>query len=285
MTAVSRRRFVLIAAAAASGGLAGLAGCGGVSRTRPGDSAPTRAAADPLVSPSSTVPSPTAIHPAAAPQALRSTASRREPGDNATARAALAGFGANFLRQAMALEPAANTAISPYSLFTVLAMARAGARGTTASQIDAALWATGTDAQGAVISAVDAGIAAAIAGSEQRGDHSLQMVLQAANQTWVQRGFEVDQQYLDRLAAQFGVQVVAADFEADPEKMRLAINAWVANRTNQLIPELFPEGSIDRSAVVVLVNALYLKASWASRCWRRTIRYSARLPGGRSRPR
>ncbi|MDQ2849001.1 MAG: serpin family protein [Actinomycetota bacterium] len=267
MSAINRRRFVLIAAAAASGGLAGLAGCAGDLRTRPGDSLPSGMATRPSAPTGPTHPSTSrssaSVGPVAAPQSLRSTASLRTPGDNAVARSALAGFGANFLRQAIALKPSANTAISPYSLYTVLAMARAGAKGATGVQLDSVLQAAGTDAQGAVIRAVDAGIAAAIARSEQVGDHSLAMVLQAANQTWVQSGFDVHQEYLDALAAEFGVQAVAADFRADPEKMRSAINAWVAERTRGLISELFPKGSIDDSAFVVLVNALYLKASWA----------------------
>lgn len=156
-----------------------------------------------------------------------------------------------------------NTASSPYSLFTVLAMARAGAKGATASQIDAALHSAGTDAQGAVISAVDAGVAAAIAAGEnsaQDGDEPL--VVRTANQTWVQNGYPVHQEYLDALAVQFGVEAVAADFAGDPEGVRTALNAWVAQRTNNLIPDLFPRGSIHPTTVVVLVNALYLKAPW-----------------------
>jgi serpin B len=90
------------------------------------------------------------------------------------------------------------------------------------------------------------------------------MIIEAANQTWVQTGFDVRQMYLDELARQYGVDAVAADFAADPEAARQAINAWVAERTRTLIPELFGTGTIDESTVLVLVNALYLKAAWAA---------------------
>ncbi len=201
------------------------------------------------------------------PQALRGTGARRAPGDAAAARTALSDFGADFLRRARALDPsAANAAISPYSLFAVLAMARAGAKAETAAQIDAALRATGIDAQGAVISAVDDGVTAALdAAGKSGGKNAEPTVIQAANQAWVQDGLPVRPEYLDALAVQYGIDAMAAGFAADPEKMRLAINSWVAGRTNHLIPELFPDGSIDPSTVLVLVNALYLKAPWASR--------------------
>lgn len=192
-------------------------------------------------------------------ETLTSTAERRPAGDGDSARDALAEFGANFLRKVVG--SAANTAISPYSLFTVLAMARAGADGDTARQIDAALTVAGTDAQGAVISAVDAGITNAIAASENL-PRVASMVIRAANQTWVQNRLPVRQQYLDALAAQYGVEAVAADFGHDPDGMRRAINGWVSERTNALIPELFPQDSISNDTVLVLVNALYFKAAW-----------------------
>ncbi|WP_353651069.1 serpin family protein [Nakamurella sp. A5-74] len=263
--ALTRRRFLLIATAAATGTLATACGTSGPA-SDPGTSptsTPTEptAAVGPLPSPASSTPSP---GPVGAPQPLRGSGSRRAPGTPGAARKALADFGADFLREARRLDPTAvNTAISPYSLFTVLAMARAGAKGATARQIDAALHSAGVEAQGAVISAVDAGVAAAIAAAEksaQEGDDPI--VINTANQTWVQNGYPVHQEYLDALAVQFGVEAVAADFAGDPEGMRTALNAWVAQRTNDLIPELFPPGSIDPSTVVVLVNALYLKAAW-----------------------
>lgn len=260
--ALTRRRFLIIAAAAAAGSAATACGTAGPVRgpaASPGTTLPPGPSSS--ATPSSTA-SVSAV--AGAPQPLRGMGSRRKAGTSDAARKALSDFGADFLREARRLDPtAANTAISPYSLFTVLAMARAGAKGATATQIDAALHSAGTDAQGAVISAVDAGVVAAIAAADksaQDGDDPI--VVTTANQTWVQNGYPVHQEYLDALAVQFGVEAVAADFAGDPEGVRTALNAWVAQRTNNLIPDLFPRGSIDPTTVVVLVNALYLKAPW-----------------------
>lgn len=170
----------------------------------------------------------------------------------------MAGFGIDFFRQAIDTGP--NTAISPYSLYTVLAMVRAGAKGATATQIDAALHADGVSAQGAVVSAIDAGVTEALGASAR--DRAGKILLSAANQTWVQQSLQVRPEFLDLLAAQYGADAVAADFGGDPELIRSAINSWVSKRTNALIPELFPAGSINLTTVMVLVNALYLKARW-----------------------
>ena len=62
---------------------------------------------------------------AGTPPQLASTVDRTRPGDPSAARSALAGFGAATLQSLLAGR-LSNTAISPYSLFTVLAMARAG---------------------------------------------------------------------------------------------------------------------------------------------------------------
>lgn len=197
---------------------------------------------------------------AATPPQSVSTVERTRPGDPTAARSALAGFGAATLQSLLAGGGLSNTAISPYSLFTVLAMARAGARGATAAQIDAALGLSGSDAQGQAVAAIDGGISAALDRAAGMPDQSI--TIQAANETWVDRGFSVRQEYLDELAREFGVAARSADFAGDPDGMRSAINAWVAERTNNLIPELFPTGSITSATALVLVNALYLKASW-----------------------
>jgi serpin B len=191
------------------------------------------------------------------PERLVSAEDRTQPGDPKLAGRAMAGFGTDLLRRVHGTEP--NTLISPYSIYAVLAMARAGAEGDTATQLDAALGISGADEQGAAIAAIDTGIAKALAAAELGRNP---ITLTASNEVWVADGLAVRQDYLDRLAREFGVSAVAADFAGQPEQMRQAINSWVSERTNNLIPQLIPEGSIDAETLMVLVNALYLKAPW-----------------------
>lgn len=90
--------------------------------------------------------------------------------------------------------------------------------------------------------------------------------LSTANGVWVLDSLadRISREYLDVLAIHYDAGVHLARFDTRPEQERAAINAWVAERTANLIPELFGVGSIDELVRLVLVNALYLKAPWAS---------------------
>ena len=58
--------------------------------------------------------------------------------------------------------------------------------------------------------------------------------------------------------------MAAVDFQGDPEAARTLINKWVAAQTAQRIKDLIPKGQIKRTAKLVLVNATYMKARWAT---------------------
>jgi serpin B len=53
------------------------------------------------------------------------------------------------------------------------------------------------------------------------------------------------------------------DYKTAADDARRAINEWVAGETNDKIPELIPEGMLDALTRLVLVNAVYLDATWA----------------------
>ena len=52
------------------------------------------------------------------------------------------------------------------------------------------------------------------------------------------------------------------DFVNAAEPARQAINSWVSQQTADKIKDLFPQGAIDSSTRLALVNAIYFKASW-----------------------
>ena len=97
------------------------------------------------------------------------------------------------------------------------------------------------------------------------GGEQAAVELHSANGVWLldELGDRVSKAYLDTLAIHYDAGVRLARFDTQPEAEREAINAWVAARTADLIPELFPKGVIDTLTRLVLVNALYLKAPWA----------------------
>jgi serine protease inhibitor len=155
-----------------------------------------------------------------------------------------------------------NAVLSPASVALAVAMARAGAAGETATQMDAVLhglWASGG---GSGIASFDRALNG-LSGSFTDAMGSTQTVeLHVANASYAQRNMAFVQAYLDTLATAFDAGERLADFAADPEAARKAINAWVSGQTNGRIPELI--GSLDNATRLVLVNAIYMKAAWTN---------------------
>jgi serpin B len=72
----------------------------------------------------------------------------------------------------------------------------------------------------------------------------------------------LEQAFLDALAERFGAGLRLADYVDDTEGARKRINGWVAEQTEQRIPELLPAGVLTPLSRLTLVNAIYLKAPW-----------------------
>ncbi len=83
-----------------------------------------------------------------------------------------------------------------------------------------------------------------------------------ANRLFQDAGYPVVPAYAESLQKWFGAGIEPLALSSDPEASRLHINAWVKDQTLGLIPDLIPEGFITDITALVLVNALYLKATW-----------------------
>jgi serpin B len=148
-----------------------------------------------------------------------------------------------------------NLVLSPSSIATVLAMLEPGAAGATATAIARTLHSPsltpGQQARG-----WDA-LAAAVS-RRAVGDH---IVLDTANQAWFAANLPVLASYLRALAADF--HTGAQHLGADPAVAARAIDAWVAAHTGGHITQLVTEQELEH-AVAVLVDAIYMKAAWAT---------------------
>ncbi|KAL3281765.1 hypothetical protein HHI36_004968 [Cryptolaemus montrouzieri] len=60
----------------------------------------------------------------------------------------------------------------------------------------------------------------------------------------------------------FRDEISQINFKQQPEDARNKINEWVETRTNNMIKDLLPPGSVDDSTDLVLVNAAYFKGIW-----------------------
>jgi len=146
-------------------------------------------------------------------------------------------------------------AISPFSIAAALAMTYAGAKGETASQLAHALHIDlPADrfhvAMGAILQSI---LPAASDSSTQ---------LEIADALWGQEGFPFLDSFRQLTHDRYGADFHEADFENAPDEATAAINDWVKTQTHDMIKQLF--NHLGTNTRLVLANALYFKANWAS---------------------
>jgi serpin B len=156
-----------------------------------------------------------------------------------------------------------NVVLSPYSVSTALAMTWAGARGASETRMRAALRLPTMEAARvhAAFNALDQGLLAQTSQPVSRESPRPARV-QLANALWAQRAFPFQAPFLDTLAESYGAGVRVTDFATAPDASRLAINAWVGERTAGRIPALLAEGTVTGDTVFVLTNAIHFSAGW-----------------------
>ncbi len=185
---------------------------------------------------------------AIATSALGAGASGAAPAPSGPAAAAVTAFGVDLMPR---VGGSGNVVFSPFSVATVLAMADAGAAGATATQIAHVLHTRSPARIGA--------LSAALAGEQSTGGPQLDV----ANGLFVQQGFPVLAPFTTTLTGGFGAPPQPADFAGDPAGATAAVNHFVSEHTAGVIPAILPS-QLDTSTRLALVNAIYLKAAWAS---------------------
>lgn len=154
-----------------------------------------------------------------------------------------------------------NLLFSPHSIQLTLAMAYAGAKGQTRTEMEDALrFRLFGDNLHAAFNRLDLIL-------ENRQSDPLDIgdtppVLYIANALWAGQGHSFLASFLDVLALNYDAGVRLTDFQTAPEAARQSINDWVEDATNGLIPELFGVGTISPLARLVLANAIYFQAHW-----------------------
>jgi serpin B len=169
---------------------------------------------------------------------------------------AITAFGFDLYR--VAGSKGGNLVFSPTSIAIALSMARAGAAGETASQMDRVMHATADSADG--MNSLDQALSGLSGTFKDQAGEPVELRLHVANAPFAQAGMSLKQAYLDTLATRYGAGLRLVDFIGDTENSRRLINAWVSDQTEKRIPELLD--SLDPMTRLVLVNAIYLKAPW-----------------------
>jgi serpin B len=193
---------------------------------------------------------------------LRSTKARVEtPSVSSADAATLAADNLAFsldLYHELRLSKPGNLIYSQTSISTALAMLYAGAATSTATQMSDALhFSLPAPRLHAAFNALDLALT-----TPPPGSSAAAFRLNVANSIWLQDGFTVLPPYLDTLAENYGAGLFTENFQTAWEPARTAINRWVSGQTEDLIPTLFPEGSINSLTRLVLANAVFFHGDW-----------------------
>ena len=164
-----------------------------------------------------------------------------------------------------------NLCISPYSIDSALAMTFAGADGETRNEMSRVLhFPSGGDVSASFLALQQSlqqmgkKTAELVKESKKFGGPSEPITLNIANRLFAQKGYHFRDAFLSLVKQNFGGAFEPLDFVADPGAATQRINKWVADQTRDRIRDLIPGGALDKETRLVLANALYLKAPWAS---------------------
>jgi serpin B len=180
--------------------------------------------------------------------------------------------GLDLYRQLAADSPDANLALSPYSIESALALAYAGADGQTRMEMarvlhfpqdDQPLQAAFASLRGSLDRIADNSVQAKRQLEKMGGQRDV-IEWHAANRLFGQEDYDFRASFLGLLKDGYDAPFEPVDFKNHPEQERLKINAWVEDQTMDRIRDLIPQGGIGEKTRLALVNALYLKAPWAS---------------------
>ncbi|KAM9827281.1 leukocyte elastase inhibitor-like [Neosynchiropus ocellatus] len=188
-------------------------------------------------------------------------------------------FCMNVMRTLSEDDKSANVFFSPFSISAALAMVMLGARGDTQKQISEVLGFTEAERR-------DPGLQQELMQSQTQIQTPPPMVVDTSDQAihvnfstlleqlqeiltvhfasrlYGEQRFEFLEGFLKETKDKYGAELEPVDFKTAFEGARELINKWVKENTAGKIEELLPQGSLDSSTALVLVNAIHFKDNW-----------------------
>ncbi|XP_051860068.1 serine protease inhibitor 42Dd-like isoform X2 [Drosophila albomicans] len=162
----------------------------------------------------------------------------------------LAIFSTNVYTTLVAKNANQNIIFSPFSIQTCAAMARMGAKGNTAAQLDRGL---------KLISNNNAKIADSF--HKVLATYEKSSILHIANKIYIKTGYQLRDEFSSLVSKKFLSAVEPINFE----NQKLAadqINSWVALRTNNLIKNIVSPSILSSDTRLLLINAIHFKGNW-----------------------
>ncbi len=160
-------------------------------------------------------------------------------------------FSFNVFKSTVENDNSENVFISPLSISVALGMTMNGAEGETYEQMKETLAFEGLD-----LEEINSGYQSL---TELLTTVDPKVKMQIANSVWSKEGFEVEEDFTNKLNKYFDAKTGELDF-ADPKAADI-INEWVSDNTNGLIKKII-KGQIPPEMVMYLINAIYFKGDW-----------------------
>ena len=163
------------------------------------------------------------------------------------------GFAFDIFSKINQTEQGENLFISPLSISTALSMTANGAVGETKKGIKETLHQQDLSDQ-----EINEAYKTLV---EYITDLDPNVTMNLANSNWFKQEYAIREEFRTILEEFYDAEVHAADF-SDPATKDL-INHWIENKTNGMIKDMLDQ--IPTDAVMYLINAIYLKATWQYR--------------------
>jgi len=164
-------------------------------------------------------------------------------------------FAFDFFKQ-LSVNEKGNIFFSPISISSAMAMTYAGAKGETQSQISKVFHFSSNNKKF----------------HSQQGRIPKQLISKAdsiqlsiVNTLWAERSYPIKKSFSKTLRKSYSATVMHVDFINRFEESRLLINDNISKSTYEKINNLLPTGSVNSLTRLVLTNAVYFKADWATK--------------------
>lgn len=145
-----------------------------------------------------------------------------------------------------------NIFMSPYSIFSAIAMTYEGADGQTKQEMKDVFYFPEDNILRSNFAAL----------YNQINKKNKQYILRTGNALWAQQDYPFIKEYISRVERYYGGKAVNLDFVTETEQSRQTINTFIEQQTNNRIKDLLPQGSITPLTALVLTNAIYFKGDW-----------------------
>nr|XP_040040534.1 antithrombin-III [Gasterosteus aculeatus aculeatus] len=157
--------------------------------------------------------------------------------------------------------PEANIFMSPISISTAFAMTKLGACNQTLRQIMEVFEFNGIKEK--TSDQVHFFFAKLNCRLYRKKDKTTELI--SANRLFGDKSLVFNATYQNISEAVYGAKLLPLNFKENPEKARVTINDWIANKTENLIQDTLPEGALDSNTILVLVNTIYFKGQWKNK--------------------